>query len=58
MTIFPAFVADARQALSRFHAWRANVRTRRIVSGLPHYIRKDIGWPDTSLPERPDRRWQ
>ena len=58
MTTIPALVAEVRQAYSRFHAWRARSRTRRIVSRLPHYIRKDIGWPDTILPERPDRRWQ
>lgn len=58
MTIIPAFTAGARRAVARFHAWRLRARTRRIVSGLPRHIRKDIGWPDTTLPDRPDPRWQ
>jgi hypothetical protein len=57
MSITPAFIIAVRQTIARWHAWRETARTRRIVSGLPRHIRKDIGWPDTVLPDRRDTRW-
>ncbi len=29
-----------------WRAWRDEVRTENLINGLPHNIRKDIGWPD------------
>lgn len=42
-------------ALSRLRGMREAVRTRRIVSGLPEHIRKDIGWRETAADWKPGR---
>lgn len=26
--------------------WHDEVRTENLINGLPHHVRKDIGWPE------------
>jgi hypothetical protein len=44
-------------AIVRWRNHRAEVKTRRVIEGLPRQIRKDIGWPE-ALPDRnPNSGW-
>lgn len=46
MGIVPATLVLIDKAVARWRRYRAGARTRRIMSGLPTSILKDIGWPD------------
>lgn len=44
-----------------WRTWREEVRTETLLNGLPHQIRKDIGWPDahaSSLSRRAGNRFR
>ena len=56
MTHAPAIFALVDNAVTRWRKYRADMRTRRAIEGLPRRLRKDIGWPDT-LPDRHARRF-
>lgn len=58
MSRTPVIVGLVASALGRWREHRADLRTRRIVAGLPPYLRKDIGWPDGARSRRnpPDER--
>jgi hypothetical protein len=42
----PRFLTAAARRMARWKALREEVRTERILNGLPAHIRKDIGWPE------------
>lgn len=53
MSYYPAFYHSVTALMARRRAIRAALRTERMISALPHDIRKDIGWPDAWVgPER------
>jgi len=52
------FILMVENAITRWRNHRSAARTRRIVQGLPGSIRKDIGWPDTTLPDRDRPFWR
>lgn len=56
MTHSPILSALIDNAVIRWRRYRADMRTRRAIEGLPRSVRKDIGWPDT-LPDRHARRF-
>ena len=58
MSSNPVFAVLVEDTLARWRAYRLRARTRRIVGDLPRHIRKDIGWPETTLPDRSDPRWR
>ncbi len=58
MSLTPDFVTMVGDTIARWRSYRSSARTRQIVEGLPRHIRKDIGWPDTTLPDRIDPRWR
>ncbi len=39
----------------RVDARRRFVRTQRTIDALPHYLRKDLGWPDSYREQRQAR---
>lgn len=49
-------IAIARRTLGRLKALRDEIRTRRLIAGLPAELRKDIGWPDVFEEPRRNRR--
>ena len=55
MSKTPAFLVLFEDVFARWRAYRAEIRTRRAISGLSPHMRKDIGWPD-ALPDRHRRR--
>jgi hypothetical protein len=58
MSLAPDFITIVEDTVARWRSYRARARTRRIVSSLPRHLRKDIGWPDASLPDGADPRWR
>ena len=58
MQLTPDFILMVEDTIARWRAYRSAARTRRAVNDLPRHLRKDIGWPDASLPDRADPRWR
>jgi len=49
-----AFLGFVEDVIARWRSHRQSARTRRIVEGLPPYLRKDINWP-ASMPDQARR---
>lgn len=44
-----SLITKAANALQRYRSSLIRRRDRKLVSGLPDYLLKDIGWPSTKI---------
>ncbi len=45
-----AIAHSIRRYAGKLQTIRNQVRTERVLNGLPEHLRKDIGWPDRFEP--------
>jgi hypothetical protein len=51
----PSLFRALRRYAGKIQTMRDDMRTKRVMNGLPESIRKDIGWPDLYTDRRAGR---